>query len=92
MRRTWISQRYSEAEKTHVRVQAEIAGLTISEYVRRRALGKKVISKKSLVTINELRRLGGLLKKVHTDSGGAYSAQTAAMLSELRDAIIILGK
>ena len=38
-------------------------------------------------TIRELRRLGGLLKKVHVDSGGAYSEETAAALTALRAAI-----
>ena len=38
-------------------------------------------------TIRELRRLGGLLKMVHVDSGGAYSRETAAALDALHAAI-----
>jgi len=37
--------------------------------------------------IRELRRLGGLVKKVHVDSGGAYSKETASALVALRAAI-----
>jgi len=37
--------------------------------------------------MRELRHLGGLLKKVHTDSRGAYSHATAAALRDLHAAI-----
>ena len=33
------------------------------------------------------RRLGGLLKRVHTESGGAYSAETAQALADIRRCI-----
>ena len=42
-----------------------------------RALDRPVVSRTDATTIRELRRLGGLLKKVHLDSGGAYSKETA---------------
>jgi hypothetical protein len=42
-------------------------------------------------TIRELRRLGGLLKKVHVDSGGAYSEATADALAALGAAVRALG-
>ena len=38
-------------------------------------------------TIRELRRLGGLLKMVHVESGGAYRRETAAALTALHAAI-----
>jgi hypothetical protein len=34
--------------------------------------------------IKELRRLGGLLKHIHTQSGGNYSQQTAATLARVK--------
>ena len=43
-----------------------------------RALDRPVVSRTDATTIRELRRLGGLLKKVHVDSGGAYSKETAS--------------
>ncbi len=61
--------------------------LAVSELVRLRALGRPVVSRTDATTIRELRRLGGLLKKVHVDSGGAYSQQTAAALATLQAAI-----
>jgi hypothetical protein len=48
------------------------------------------VARTDATTIRELRRLGGLLKKVHVDSGGAYSRETAAALAELRAAILQL--
>ena len=66
---------------------ASDAGLPVSELVRLRALGRPVVSRTDATTIRELRRLGGLLKVVHLESGGAYSEQTGAALGELRAAI-----
>jgi hypothetical protein len=69
---------------------AEAAGLSVAELVRRRVLGRPVVARTDATTIRELRRLGGLLKKVHVDSGGAYSAATADALVELTRAIAAL--
>ncbi len=53
-------------EKTAVAVEASKAGLTVSEFVRRRALGRPVKSRMTEKVINELRRLGGLQKHLAT--------------------------
>ena len=63
---------------------AAIAKVSLSEYVRRRSLGRPVIASADLATVSELRRLGGLLKHVHTESGGAYSEATAAAITAIR--------
>ncbi|MDG4482255.1 plasmid mobilization protein [Xanthomonas vesicatoria] len=65
---------------------------TVSEYLRARGLGQRVHSIADQKTINELRRLGGLLKKVHIDSHGAFSDETAEALRELVGAIRRVGK
>jgi hypothetical protein len=57
--------------------QAEISHLTMSEYIRRRVLGKRVVSQADMAVLAELRRLGGLLKHVHLETRGAYSELTA---------------
>ena len=77
-------------EKEQLRGIARAAGLGVSDLVRLRALGHPVVSRTDATTIRELRRLGGLLKKVHVDSGGAYSQQTAAALRTLHAAIVRL--
>jgi hypothetical protein len=79
-------------EKQQLRAFAAQAGMSVAELVRLRALGRPVIPRTDETTIRELRRLGGLLKKVHVDSGGAYSRATAAALAELRAAIGALAR
>ena len=82
-----LDVRMSPAEKKQLREIATTAGIPVAELVRRRALGRRVVARTDATTIRELRRLGGLVKKVHIDSGGAYSRDTAAVLDALRQAI-----
>jgi hypothetical protein len=82
-----LDVRVAPAEKAQLRAIASDAGVTVAELVRERALGRPVVSRTDATTIRELRRLGGLLKKVHTDSRGAHSPATAAALRDLHAAI-----
>jgi hypothetical protein len=52
----------TDAEKANIRDQAKIAGLTMSEYMRRIAFNKRIISKMDQKALGELARLGGLQK------------------------------
>jgi hypothetical protein len=82
-----LDVRVGPAEKAQLREIAAAAGIAVADLVRRRALGRRVVARTDATTIRELRRLGGLLKKVHLDSRGAYSRETAAALDVLRSAI-----
>jgi hypothetical protein len=82
-----LDVRVAPAEKARLREIADTAGIAVAELVRARALGRPVVSRTDATTIRELRRLGGLLKLVHGESGGAYSRETAAALASLRAAI-----
>jgi hypothetical protein len=82
-----LDVRVAPVEKSRLRAIAAAAGITVAELVRQRALGRPVVSRTDATTIRELRRLGGLLKKVHTDSRGAYGQATAAALRDLHSAI-----
>jgi hypothetical protein len=66
-----------EEERLEIVVQAEISHLTVSEYIRRRVLGKRVVPQADVAVLAELRRLGGLLKHVHLETRGTYSELTA---------------
>lgn len=79
-----ISLRVSYEEYSQIAAQAQTASLTISAYIRRCALHRKIIADVDMKMISELRRLGGLLKHVHTSSGGAYSRDTAAALAAIQ--------
>lgn len=86
-RRAVLNIHVATNERAAVLEQARACGLTLSSYCRSLILGRVVTSRTDLVTVNELRRLGGLLKLVHTESRGAYSAATAAALNDVRAAI-----
>ncbi len=79
--------RFRPEEKQRVEAEARKAGMTVSEYVRRRALGIPVKSRVSEQAINELRRLGGLQKHLvlqdatHTSE---YAAVLRAILAAIR--------
>ena len=76
--------RLTSAEKRRLQDEAELAGVTMSEYARRRVFQRPLVASADRVMINELRRLGGLLKHIHTLSGGAYSKETAGALADIR--------
>ena len=82
-----LDVRVAPVEKEQLRRVAADAGLAVAELVRARSLDRPVVSRMDATAIRELRRLGGLLKKVHVDSGGAYSKETASALVALRAAI-----
>ena len=54
--------RHRKGKKRSLTEQAEIAGLSLSEYMRRRFFGGRIAAHTDLNTIAELRRIGGLLK------------------------------
>ncbi len=83
----FVKLRLPHTEKVLLAEEADIAGITLSELFRSRAANKVIFARTDMAMLRELRRLGGLLKFVHTSSGGAYASQTAAALAELRMAI-----
>ena len=82
-----IHLRVTLEERAEIESAAKASAMSRSQYIRRRIFGRKVVAKTDLAMLNELRRLGGLLKLIHNESDGAYSQQTAAMLRELGAAI-----
>ena len=58
-----VTIRVTESEKNRLLMQAEIAGLSLSDYMRRRFFGgRPLVAHADLSTVAELRRIGGLLK------------------------------
>jgi hypothetical protein len=58
-----VTLRVTEEEKKRLAGQAALAGLSVSEYLRRRFFGgRPLIAHADAWMIRELRRLGGLLK------------------------------
>jgi hypothetical protein len=82
--------RVKNEERKQVLEQAQALGGTISDFVRSRVLEKQIVSKADLQIfaeqtriLNELRRLGGLIKHFHLETQGAYSQDTANAIRAL---------
>ena len=61
--RQWVTIRVSLGEKNRLLQQADIAGLSLSEYMRRRFFGgRPLVAQTDAMMASELRRVGGLLK------------------------------
>ena len=55
--------RLSKSDEQRIALQAAVAGLSVAEYMRRMILGGgPIIARVDLMMVNELRRIGGLLK------------------------------
>jgi hypothetical protein len=85
-----IGVRLNDEERKQILEQARASGFTISDFVRRCILGKQIVSKADLRilaeqtrVLNELRKLGGLLKHIHVETRGAYSQDTANAIRAL---------
>ena len=61
--RQWLTLRVTAEEKQRVEEQAALAGLSVSEYMRRTVFGgRPVVAAADAAMLRELRRVGGLLK------------------------------
>lgn len=84
-----VTFRISEADRKNLVEQASSAGLSVSEYIRRRALGHPVLARADAAMIRELRRQGGLVKH-YALSGSPREANEALrsiikLVTELSD-------
>lgn len=60
---TWVTIRVTPEEKARLAAQADMAGLSVSEYLRRRFFGgRPLVAHTDALMVRELRRIGGLLK------------------------------
>ena len=76
----------TEEERAFVDEQCLRTHLTISEFTRRRLLGKRIVSKADIQLINEVRRLGGLQKHL----ASIYPAQKLEFGRVLNEVILFL--
>jgi hypothetical protein len=87
-----LTVRFRPKEMTDLAEQAESCGLSMAEFVRRRATRKRVTPATDLKMIAELRRIGGLIKHFFNETNGLYRHKTAELLDELRAAVVRLGR
>jgi hypothetical protein len=79
-----VRVRFTQSDRARLDEDASLAGLTLSELIRRRTSGQRVMANADLVMIRELRRVAGLLKHIHVQSHGAYSEKTASAIADLQ--------
>lgn len=79
-----IPIRVTKKERKFLESESAIAGISSSELIRRRFLGKKVTSYSDYQMINQLCRLGGLFKHTFKESNGTYSEVTWEILEMIR--------
>jgi uncharacterized protein (DUF1778 family) len=92
---TRIAGRCTDEEKRGIKEKAEAAGITASRFVIHAALGNPIRPVADLKVINELRRIGALLRHDHNLVEGysrPYSAERAALMNEVRAAIERIGR
>jgi hypothetical protein len=82
-----VTIRLSQSEKDSLAEDANLAGLTISELIRRRYFGKPIITATDRATIRELRRIGGLLKHIFSQTDRTADNELLITLNELKDCI-----
>jgi hypothetical protein len=81
-----LSLRLPPGEKARIEADAEAGGLSVSEVVRRRYFGAKIVPRADLKMVAQLRQVGGLLKHLEAKSG-AGSPEYRRALAALADAI-----
>ncbi|MDA0559687.1 plasmid mobilization protein [Burkholderia pseudomallei] len=87
-----IAVRLTPDEKARLCDDADLAGLSVSELVRRRYFGRPIVASTDMVMVRELRRMGGLLKHIHNTTDGVYSRETAQALVEIAAQIKVLSQ
>jgi hypothetical protein len=87
-----LTVRFRPGELKELSEQADMSGLSISELLRRRALGMRVTAVTDLKMLSELRRIGGLIKHLFNETNGLYRQKTGELLNELHAAAVRVGR
>lgn len=82
-----ITIRLSAVEEEVLLKDANLAQITISELIRRRYYGREILASTDAQTIRELRRMGGLLKHIWSESSIDLSKEIRPVLDTIRNSI-----
>lgn len=83
-----INLRVTGEECEEIREQAEASGLSVSKYVRRRVLGRRVDSVTDVRMLSELSRQGGLLKRIYSEKTGVALDNINKFIESLERAVL----
>ena len=75
--------RVTSKEYTLIKIISELSGLSMSEYLRKRAYNIRIVAKSDIHVLKELRRLGGLIKHLYNETNGIYSERMADALEAI---------
>lgn len=91
---TRLYMRFSDAQKKQLRENADQCLMSMSEFVRRAALGKRIIPRTDYQMLNELRRQGGSLRNLLSEKiDGTRDKEIAlATIEALRDIVRVIDK
>ena len=78
-----LNARCYPEEADEIRDRAASAGISVSEFMRCAALGRKIRKPADIQLVNELRKLGGLQKYLFNESGGQFSKEYSDVLKEI---------
>jgi predicted HicB family RNase H-like nuclease len=83
--------RLSPTEKAELEERAERAGLSMSEYIRRRALGKRVKSAVDEEAVRQMQRVGvnlnQIARRAHQQGVEAVEGQALSVVRDLREVV-----
>ena len=84
----------TSVERDRIREAASQAGLSVSEFLRRRALGRPVVPLADAAARKALRRVGVDLNQLvrRAGSGGATEAEARAAIDDVRAALARIGR
>lgn len=82
-----IKLRISKGEHEALKESADAAGISVSFLLRQAGKKVTITSSTDRMMIRELRRIGGLMKHIHTSSGGNYSEETSSAITSIRNFI-----
>lgn len=82
-----LRMRCTPEESDQIKQNAMDAGMSVSEFLRTTALGRKTRSTVDSQMIAALIKMGGMLKDQFTKSGHQYADESAATLREITAAI-----
>lgn len=87
-----VRVRFGASEHARLEADADLAGISKAELIRRRCFGRSVSVQSDENVLKELRRLGSLVREVQVESGGTYRTETARALEALTDYVEALSR
>jgi len=81
--------RYTKTESLQIQHDAARCAISVAAYIRQKSLKMRPRGKDLTHGVNQLAKLGGLLKHLHNEGLG-HSRETANLLTEIKKAIRVL--